>query len=146
VSDASPRVEARRRAREAALQMLYQWEMSGLDVADVRPAYRLVRSVPLDPESEAFAEHLLHGTAAGLQRIDAIVEAHSEHWRLERMAAVDRMVLRMATFELLDGAEPPTVVINEALEVARTFSTEAAVKFVNGVLDAVAKDLARERG
>lgn len=126
--------------------MLYQWEMSGVDVSEVRPAYRLVRTVPLDDEGEAFAERLLQGTATGLARIDALIEAHSEHWRLERMAAVDRMVLRMATFELLDAAEPPTVVINEALEVARTFSTEPAVKFVNGVLDAIAKDLARERG
>ena len=84
----------------------------------------------------------MRGTAGRLEEIDRIVDTHTQNWRLERLAVIDRLVLRMAVFELLARPDtPPVVVINEAMELARVYSGEAAVKFVNGVLDAVMREL-----
>ena len=93
------------------------------------------------PEAaQQFAEHLTSGTIARLPELDTIIERHAQNWRLSRMAVIDRLILRLAVFELLHEPEtPPGVVIDEALELARTFSEEDAVRFVNGVLDAVHK-------
>jgi N utilization substance protein B len=153
-----PPLSDRTRARQAALQMLYQWEVGGgRDAAEVvRSFWMLAPGEAGDPEPgeggraepaefRAFAEDLLLGTIEALAKIDPLIAEHAEHWRLPRMAAVDRAILRLAVFQLLDRRDtPPGVVINEALELARLFSTEEAVGFVNGVLDAIYRSLRDE--
>jgi N utilization substance protein B len=144
----SPAESARRhRAREAALQMLYQTEIGRGGAAEAIltywPAHDEDGSVP-DAHRE-FANGLVRGTLGRLTEIDALLSRHAQNWRIERMAVLDRMVLRLAIYELLsDPAIPARVVINEALELARAYSGEEAVAFVNGVLDAVRKELKRE--
>jgi transcription antitermination protein NusB len=134
--------DRRHRAREAALQMLYQWEIGGEDLDEVLATYSLVRPSQLDDDAEQMAGRLVRGTAAHLAEIDPLIGERAEHWRLERMPVIDRLVLRMALYEFLhEPATPRAVVINEAIELARTFSTEAAVKFINGVLDAISRQL-----
>ena len=135
---------SRRRAREAALQMLYQGEIGRTGaheaIATYWPAHDPDREVP--DEAREFANSLLRGTLSRLEEIDALLTAHTQNWRLARMAVLDRLILRMAIYELLAAAGTPSkVVINEALELARTYSGEEAVAFVNGVLDAVRKQL-----
>jgi N utilization substance protein B len=136
----------RRRAREAALQMLYQTEVGRTGSSEAIATYWPSRD-PEDalPEDErGFANEIVRGTMARVEEIDKLLTAHAQNWRLERMAVLDRQVLRMATYELLADPTPAKVVINEALELARAYSGEEAVGFVNGVLDAVRKELGRE--
>jgi N utilization substance protein B len=137
----------RHRAREAALQVLYQWEVGKLDVplaADTFFAFQWADPVPASDELRLFAETLASGTVAQLEPIDDLIAETAQHWRPERFAIIDRLILRMAVCELLRGPEiPHAVVIDEALELARTFSTEDAVKFINGMLDAIRKKLER---
>ena len=92
-------------------------------------------------ERDAFAEDLVRGAVPKVEEIDALISAHSEHWRLERMAAVDRNILRVAIYELMAMATPSAVVIDQALELARRFSTDESISFLNGVLDAVNQKL-----
>jgi N utilization substance protein B len=137
----------RRRAREAALQMLYQWEVGRASVhetiATYWPAHDAER--PLEEALREFANELVRGTIGRVGEIDGILGAHAQNWRVERMAVIDRLVLRLAVYELLAHAgTPPRVVINEALELARAYSGEEAVPFVNGVLDSIRKELKRE--
>jgi N utilization substance protein B len=137
----------RRRARGAALQMLYQWEVGRASADEaIRtywPAHDGGNELP-DPLRE-FANGLVRGTIDRVPEIDALLAAHAQNWRVERMAIIDRLVLRLAAYELLAEPDtPPRVVINEAIELARTFSGDEAVAFVNGVLDAVRKGLNRE--
>lgn len=137
-------VVGRRRAREAALQMLYQGEVGRTGayeaIATYWPSQDPDREVP--EEAREFANSLFRGTLSRLEEIDGLLTAHAQNWRLARMAVLDRLILRMAIYELLsDAGTPPKVVINEALELARTYSGEEAVAFVNGVLDAVRKQL-----
>jgi len=134
----------RRRAREAALQMLYQWEVGRAGPYEVVATYWPSRESKeeISEELRAFANALVKGTIERVAEIDELLSARAHNWRIERMAAIDRLVLRLAVFELLSApATPPKVVINEALELTRTFSSDEAVAFVNGVLDAVRKDL-----
>lgn len=134
--------DPRRRAREVALQMLYQWEVGGEDLETVFETYPRVRPTGLDEAHEELAHGLVRGTAERLEQIDRLIDAHTQNWRLERLAVIDRLVLRLAVSELLGRPDtPPVVVINEAIELARVYSGEAAVKFVNGVLDAVKREL-----
>lgn len=120
--------------------MLFQWE-----VGEHRPEHVVLTFLggrDLDPEVERFARDLFEGTVGEVTLLDRQVRDHSQHWRVERMAVVDRNILRMALYELLHHPEtPPAVVINEALEIARRFSGEEAVEFVNGVLDGIRKNL-----
>jgi N utilization substance protein B len=135
-------LDPRRAAREVALQMLYQWEIGGVDLAEVFETYPRVHQATLDAEHEAFAHRLVRGTAERLPEIDAIIDAHTDNWRLERLAVIDRLVLRLAVCEMLVRPDTsPLVALTEALELARAYSGEAAVKFVNGVLDAIRRDL-----
>jgi N utilization substance protein B len=147
--------DPRRQAREIALQMLYEWEVGGTALEEIAASWRDVRPhLPadardvvwpaLDDEVRALAERLAGGTAERLATIDARITEHADNWRLERMPVVDRLVLRLAVFELIATNTAPPVVINEAIELARRFSTEAAVKFVNGVLDAIARAVGAE--
>ena len=135
----------RHQARETALQILYQWEVGKLPPAEAASHRWLIEEEgePLPDQARRFAESLATGTAAHVAEIDALLEQHAQHWRLERMAVVDRLILRLAVFEFLYTRETPrTVVIDEAIELARTFSEQDAVRFVNGVLDGVHHALA----
>jgi N utilization substance protein B len=136
-------VAARHRAREQAVQWLYQWELSGLDLDDVLSREHRVDLQAPDRERDAWATALVRGTARELPRIDPLIAAHATNWRIERLAIIDRVILRLGVYELLATPEtPPAVVIDEAVELARTFSADQAVAFVNGVLDAVHRALA----
>lgn len=142
---------ARRRAREAALQMLYQWEVGRIGAHETVATYWPARQddaeaeVAVDEELRAFANTLVTRTIERVTEIDTIIGAHARNWRVERMAVVDRLIMRLAVCELLTAPDTPAkVVINEALELARAFSGDEAVAFVNGVLDAVRRDLGRE--
>ena len=142
---ARSRKDPRHRAREAALQILYQWEIGGRDVGQAAETFFGLQWPNADPppaDLRTFATALSHDTVARLGAIDPLIAETVERWRPERLAVLDRLILRMAICELLrDPATPPAVVINEALELARTFSTEEAVKFINGMLDAIRKKI-----
>ncbi|HEY8203617.1 MAG TPA: transcription antitermination factor NusB, partial [Pyrinomonadaceae bacterium] len=136
---------SRRKARECALQMLF-----AADVAATRPD-ELARSFwseladgELDKDAQEFATRLALGTLEHLDEVDERIKSRAEHWRIDRMATVDRNVLRLAVYEFLHEPTPRTVAINEALEVARRFSTYEATQFINGILDAIKRDLDRE--
>jgi transcription antitermination protein NusB len=139
--------ESRHRAREAAVQMLYQWEVGKQSMVEVMSTYwtaGIAAEDPLGDELREFATALTTGVAARLAEIDPLIVDAAEHWRIERMAVMDRIILRLAVYEFLYQPETPArVIINEALELARTFSTDEAVRFINGILDGVRK--ARER-
>ena len=138
------RQRTRHRARQAAVQMLYQWEVGQHDLEEVFSTFWLANVPGAEgaPESvRVFAEQLVRSTVSNLARIDPLIAETAEHWRLSRMAALDRIILRLAIGEFLDGATPRNVVINEALELAKTFSGDESAKFVNGILDAVKKKL-----
>lgn len=142
--------EERHAGREAALQILYQWEIGGASLEDTLAAYWDVReNDPDESESGAvdreYAAMLARGTVSCLAELDPLLEAQAEHWRLSRMAVIDRLILRLAAYEMRHAADaPPAVVINEALELARRFSSEEAVGFINGILDGLAKKAGRE--
>jgi N utilization substance protein B len=137
----------RRRGREAALQMLYQWEVGRASADEAIAIYWPTHDAgnAIDESLRAFANALVRGTIARITEIDAVLAAHAQNWRIERMAVIDRLVLRLAIYELLAEADTPArVVINEAIELARTYTGDEAVGFVNGVLDSVRKELKRE--
>jgi transcription antitermination protein NusB len=133
---------SRRKARECALQMLF-----AADVAEM-PATEVVRSywaelgeAELDETAREFATRLAAGTLQNLELLDDRIRSRAEHWRISRMAVVDRNILRLAVYEFLYEPTPRTVAINEALEIARRFSTYEATQFINGILDAIKRDL-----
>jgi N utilization substance protein B len=127
---------ARRKAREAALQMLYQSEVGGQPPHEVVSSYWQGQAQPLAPEAKRFAELLFLGAVQLRPRLDAALAGVSEHWKVPRMAAVDRNVLRLALYEMLFVTDTPrVVVIDEAIEIARRFGSEESGQFVNGVLD-----------
>jgi N utilization substance protein B len=120
--------------------MLFQWELGGHTPQHVITSFLQAQRV--GPEVESFACALFEGAVSDVEALDRHLRKHTEHWRLERMAAVDRNLLRVAVYELLHCPEtPPAVVINEALEIARRFSGKDSVEFINGVLDAIRKTL-----
>jgi N utilization substance protein B len=120
--------------------MLYQWEIGRVSPEEaVARHWQIEQDGPDLPDTgRRFAEGLVEGTVTHLQAIDSRIEAQAQHWRLERMAVIDRLILRMAVYEFLYRPDTPrTVVIDEAIELARTFSEQDAVRFVNGVLDGI---------
>jgi transcription antitermination protein NusB len=131
---------ARHRSRRRALQVLYEWDMRGdsIDRA-ITHFYESLYSEENEsqPKADRFMEELARGTVAKSAEIDRKIEEKAEHWRLERMPVVDRNILRLAIYELELHAVPAPVVIDEALELARRFSSDESVAFINGVLDAV---------
>ncbi len=137
--------DPRHRAREAALQILYQWEIAQAPVGRAAETFfdrQWPDQAPPADDLRAFATALARDTVARLDAVDPLIAETTQRWRPERMAVIDRLIIRMAVCELMrDPGTPPAVVINEALELARTFSTEDAVKFINGVLDAIRKKL-----
>lgn len=128
----------RRTAREMALQMLYQAEAASMPIAEVIERFWSDR--PVTSEVRDFAERLARGTAFRAHEIDPLIQQTLDNWRLDRLAIVDRNVLRMAVFEILHEPDTPeVVVIDEAIEVAKRFGGEESGQFVNGILDAVRK-------
>jgi transcription antitermination protein NusB len=131
---------ARHRSRKRALQVLFEWDMRGESIdRAIAHYYDTLYSEESEkqPKPDRFMEELVRGTVAQASQIDRQIEAKSEHWRLERMPVVDRNILRLAIFELSQQAVPAPVIIDEALELARQFSGDESLSFINGVLDAV---------
>ena len=138
---------SRRRSRQRALQILFQSDLRCQPVEEALTAYySSLYSEETDQrlEPDPFTEQLVRGTAEQRAEIDRLIARHSEHWRLERMPAVDRNILRLAIYELTALKTAPAVVINEALELARRFSGEESVPFINGLLDAVRRETQQE--
>jgi N utilization substance protein B len=131
----------RRKAREYALQMLFQWDITHDTIDQVVATF--FQNLPDESTATVdFARQLVTGTVDHVEQIDEIIRRHAEHWRLDRMATVDRNLLRLAIYEFLYGKETPkTVVINEAIEIARRFSAQESPQFINGVLDSIKKEL-----
>jgi transcription antitermination factor NusB len=131
----------RRKAREVALQFLYQLDLQG----DSDPAPHAVEfwsHHPLDDDAHEFADDLVRGAMAMHAKIDDMITRFTEHWELHRMAVVDRNILRLAVYELGWRMEtPPKVVINEAIEIAKKFGTRESGRFINGILDRVHREL-----
>ena len=131
----------RRKSRELLLQMLFQLDMGKQNYDQVRRTFWSERGT-VDEESRGFADDLFRVATDRHDEIDKLIEKHAEHWRMDRMAAVDRNVLRGSVAEFLGyPSTPKPVIINEAIEIARKFSSPESVQFINGVLDSVAKDL-----
>lgn len=133
-------MSSRHRSRERALQILFQWDVRKQPVDDALSAFYDTLSSEEDQirlPRDSFIDSLVKGTVENVSAIDSQITQHAEHWRIERMPAVDRNILRLAVYELLNTQTPAPVVIDEALELARRFSNEESVQFVNGVLDAV---------
>lgn len=142
---------SRRRAREVALQTLFQLDMNpvekGAEVAEARQAAIDVAVAAMDDDEKlgkkdmAFLVELVNGTEDNRDEIDSIISENSKEWKLQRMAGVDRNITRLAVYELKFGEEklPPNIVINEAVELAKKFGTDESSRFVNGILGAIAR-------
>lgn len=132
---------ARRKARECALQMLFQHDMAQSTVDEILITY-WNELADAEEDVRDFANDLVRGTISHAREIDELIRQRTEHWRISRMAVVDRNLLRLAVYEFLFQPDTPkTVAINEALEIARRFSTHEATQFINGILDAIKRDL-----
>ena len=130
----------RRKSREFALQMLFEWDMTRQDPVRVEKLFW--RSAPATASTRDFANQLFEGAVKQVDTLDELAAKFAENWRLERIAAIDRNILRLAIYELRAATAPSNVVINEALELAKKFSSARAPSFLNGVLDAVRRSLA----
>ena len=131
----------RRKSRELCLQMLFQWDMGKQTPEQVRKTFWAERS-SVDEATRSFADDLFQVATERRQEIDELIQKHAQHWRMERMATVDRNVLRASVAEFVGyNHTPRPIIINEALEIARKFSTPESVQFINGVLDSVGKEL-----
>lgn len=134
----------RRKARELTLQMLFQSDLGQQPVEQVRKTFWAERQ-DIEEEVRGFANDLFGYAKEHAERIDGLIEEHAEHWRVDRMSAVDRNILRGGVAELLAyPTTPAAVIINEALEIARKFSAPESVQFINGVLDSAAKDVGKK--
>ncbi|WP_438015862.1 transcription antitermination factor NusB [Sorangium sp. So ce315] len=133
---------ARSTGREAALQMLFALEAGGNSAPRVVAAFW--RETPGDPEGRSYADEVVIGVAKDLAAVDEAIRKASTNWRLERMARVDRNVLRLGAWELMNHPEVPrAVILDEAVELAKRYGSEESGAFVNGVLDRVAENLGR---
>lgn len=134
-------MSSRRRSRQRALQILFLWDSRRQPVDEALNSFFDTLYAEEHPERDGFASDLVHGTIQHLDEVDKCIRRHAEHWRMERMPGVDRNILRLAVYEMTHSPTPAAVVIDEALELARKFSNEESVQFVNGVLDAVHREL-----
>ncbi len=135
----------RRKSRELTMQMLFQGDLGKQSPEEVRKLFWISRD-DVDAETRGFTEDLYRVATTRQPEIDALLEQHAQNWRLERMAVVDRNLLRAAVAEMLGFPNTPAaIIINEALEVARRYAAPESVKFLNGVLDAIARDLLKKR-
>ncbi len=133
----------RRKSREIAMQMLFQSDLGRQNAEEVRRTFWQARE-KVDPDTQGFAEDIFRVAVERQEEIDTYIATASEHWRLERMAAVDRNLLRGAIAEMLAyPATPLPIIINESLEIARMYSAPESIHFLNGILDAVARALPR---
>jgi N utilization substance protein B len=121
------------------MQMLFQWDMSQQDFPKLESKFW--KSAKAADKTRAFANKLFEGAAKDIAILDALIVGHADNWRFERMAAIDRAILRLAIHEMREGETPAKVVLNEAVDLAKKFSSEESGAFVNGVLDAVHKSL-----
>jgi N utilization substance protein B len=138
-------VGTRRKSRELAMQMLFQGDLGKQTPDEVRALFWPSRD-DVDAETRGFAEELYRVATERRTEIDALIETHAQNWRLERMAVVDRNLLRTAVAELLGYPNTPAaIVINESLEIARRYGAPESVQFLNGVLDAIAHSLLQQR-
>ena len=129
----------RHKSREYALQMLFQWEIGRQDPKRIEDGFW--RMAQAEKTTRAFANELFEGVAASVAELDTLVAEHTENWRLERVAVIDRAILRMGAYELRAGKTPPKAVLNEAVELAKKFSSEDASSFINGILNSVMQSL-----
>lgn len=135
----------RRKSRELALQMLFQADMGRQTPDEVRHTFWSEHNSAQEDVRD-FAEDLFRVASERGAEIDGLIERHAEHWRMDRMAAVDRNVMRSAVAELMAfPSTPRAVVINEALEIARKFSSPESVQFINGVLDSIGRELEKAK-
>ena len=138
---------SRRRARQRALQILFLWDARRPQpqAPDALNQYYDSLYHEEQPHRDPFVDDLVQGTVDHIAELDDRIQRHAEHWRIERMPAVDRNILRLAVYEMTHVGTPSPVAIDEALELARKFSNEESVQFVNGVLDAVSRELASRK-
>ena len=132
-------MSSRRKSRELALQLLFQEDLTHLSSNEILETFSRMQRAPSD--NREFAKFLFLRYLENQSQVDGLIRRHSQNWRLERMAVVDRNILRMAVSELLYTDTPRVVVIDEAIEIARRFSTEYSSEFVNGILDAIQQEL-----
>jgi N utilization substance protein B len=132
-------VSLRTKSREFAMQMLFQWDMSQQEFAKLEA--RFWKSAMAAVKTRAFANQLFEGAAKDVARLDEIIGKHCENWRFERLAAIDRAILRLAIYEMGAADTPAKVVLNEAVDLAKKYSSEESGGFVNGVLDSIRKSL-----
>ena len=131
----------RRKAREVALQFLYQLDRHG-ETDPTRHEVEFWARHPVDEATRRFASTLVHGAMGRHAEVDKLIAQYAEHWDIDRMAVVDRNILRLAVYELLDRPSvPPKVAINEAIEIGKKFGTGDSSRFINGILDRVHKEL-----
>ncbi len=139
------RTGSRRKAREMAMQMLYQADVGRQTPDEVRKLFWTARE-PVEEDVRGFAEDIFRVVTERSQEIDALIDKHARNWRVERMAAVDRNLMRVAVGEMLGWpAMPMPVILNESVEIARRYAAPESIPFVNGLLDAVAKSILAER-
>ena len=129
---------ARRKARELALQMLYQHDVSGNATDAIVTTFEDLQKSK--PNTREFAEKIFRGTVDNLTRIDDMIQQQADNWRLSRMAVVDRNIIRMSVYEFLHETDTPKlVIIDEAIEIAKKFGTQKSSQFINGILDGILK-------
>jgi N utilization substance protein B len=129
----------RSKGREFAMQMLFQWDMSQQDPTKLEKKFW--GGAKAAETTRAFANRLFEGAAREVSALDEMIIKHAENWRFERLAAIDRAILRLAIYELRATDTPPKVILNEAVDLAKKFSSEDSGAFVNGILDAFRKSL-----
>jgi N utilization substance protein B len=135
-------VSLRTKSREFAMQMLFQWDMSQQEFTKLET--RFWKSAKAADKTRAFANKLFEGAAKEVATLDEIIGKHCENWRFERLAAIDRAILRLAIHEMNASDTPAKVVLNEAVDLAKKYSSEEAGAFVNGVLDSAHKSLQKK--
>ncbi len=131
----------RSKAREFAMQMLFQWEMSPQDSRKLAAIFW--RGAVASEDAEIYADQLFHATVRTIKDLDAVIERHCQNWRADRIAAIDRAILRLALHEIAVGKTPTRTVINEAVKLAKKYSSEDSTAFVNGILDAAVRARAK---
>lgn len=134
---------ARHKSRERSVQVLYQWDLVGHSIDTTIESYYECLSSPEEerpPSADLFMAELVRGVVGRVKEIDANIARHSEHWRIERMPAVDRNILRLAIYEMIAGISPAAIAIDEALKLAKRYSGDESIPFINGVLDSIRKE------
>jgi N utilization substance protein B len=135
----------RRKSRELAMQMLFQGDLGKQSAEQVGKLF-WASAADVEPETRSFTEDLYRVATVRAEEIDKLIEAHAQNWRIERMAVVDRNLLRTAVAEMLGFPNTPAaIIINESLDIARRYAAPESVPFLNGVLDAIARDLLKKR-